>query len=40
MPPWVPVEHLLFNEEGLCYLRKDISLENSSVGMGITVGYK
>lgn len=39
VPPQVPVEHLLFNEEGLCYLRKDISLENSSVGMGVSVGY-
>lgn len=34
VPPWVPVEHLLFNEEGLCYHKKDISLENNSVGWG------
>lgn len=39
MPRWVPVEHLLFNEEGPCYPRKDISLRNSSVGMGASVGY-
>lgn len=38
MFPWMPVEHSLFNE-GLCYLRKDISLENSNVGMRVTVGY-